>query len=228
MTRLTLAKATLLDIGSGPYASQEVYLAREQGQSEFLEIICQRAELILNCGAGPTRFNKWLEPHAYRFKQKRFLAFDIVPSIHLDWCGNLEKIPLRDGSVDAVICWSVLEHVFEPQRCVEEMHRVLVRGGVGLFHLPMWFPAHGKVDCYRFALDGLLYCFRHFQRVFVKPQDDYSGVLARTLFGYSKSRYSLMLQTLVRLVASGGAWLVRGRGLNPMSNTSGWVVLAQK
>ena len=233
MTNLSLPNATVFDTASLSYAPQEVYLIKGRNiTTECLDLIQSHAHIVLNCGAGSKRFNKWLEPHAHRFKDKRYLAFDIVPSPQLDWCGNLENIPLRDESIDAVICWSVLEHVFEPQRCVKEMYRVLVPGGLGLFQMPMWYPLHGDlnaVDCYRFTLYGLLYCFRQFRQIFIQPQDDYSGVLARMLCGYSKSRYALALQRLLRKVISGGIWLVRhGHRVNPVGNTSGWVILVQK
>jgi ArsR family transcriptional regulator len=45
--------------------------------------------------------------------------------------GSLEKLPLKDGSVDAVACVLVLHHIPDPDRAVKEMKRVLRadRGG---------------------------------------------------------------------------------------------------
>lgn len=48
--------------------------------------------------------------------------------------GNLEALPLADGSVDAAVCVLVLHHLEEPGAAVREMSRVLrpERGGVAL------------------------------------------------------------------------------------------------
>ncbi|MBX3375734.1 MAG: metalloregulator ArsR/SmtB family transcription factor [Phycisphaeraceae bacterium] len=45
--------------------------------------------------------------------------------------GSLEKLPLKDGAVDAVACVLVLHHIPDPVRAVKEMKRVLRadRGG---------------------------------------------------------------------------------------------------
>lgn len=40
-----------------------------------------------------------------------------------------ERIPFADGFFDVVFCSNVLDHVSRPRRVVEEIHRVLRRGG---------------------------------------------------------------------------------------------------
>jgi 2-polyprenyl-3-methyl-5-hydroxy-6-metoxy-1,4-benzoquinol methylase len=46
---------------------------------------------------------------------------------------------LADASLDVVLCLSVLEHLAEPQRMLEEIHRLLAPGGVALINVPTWF-----------------------------------------------------------------------------------------
>ena len=46
--------------------------------------------------------------------------------------GDLEKLPLAENSVDAVVCVLVLHHIEDPQSAVREMLRVLKPGGVAL------------------------------------------------------------------------------------------------
>jgi len=46
---------------------------------------------------------------------------------------------LADGSLDVVLCLSVLEHLARPQRMLEEIHRLLAPGGVALINVPTWF-----------------------------------------------------------------------------------------
>jgi ubiquinone/menaquinone biosynthesis C-methylase UbiE len=50
-----------------------------------------------------------------------FPKVDVVADAHL--------LPYADGSVDAIFCEAVLEHLAEPGQSVREMHRVLRRGG---------------------------------------------------------------------------------------------------
>jgi SAM-dependent methyltransferase len=45
---------------------------------------------------------------------------------------------LDPASIDVVLCTSVLEHLWEPQRALEEMRHVLGPGGVCLVNVPSW------------------------------------------------------------------------------------------
>ncbi len=45
---------------------------------------------------------------------------------------------LPSGSLDVVMIVSVLEHVTEPQRLLDEAHRLLAPGGIALFNVPSW------------------------------------------------------------------------------------------
>jgi SAM-dependent methyltransferase len=50
--------------------------------------------------------------------------------------GALRGIP--DGSLDVIICNSVLEHLFAPLAAVAEFRRILVAGGTALLNVPSW------------------------------------------------------------------------------------------
>lgn len=43
--------------------------------------------------------------------------------------GSLEKLPLKDRSVDAAVCILVLHHIAEPIRALKEMRRIVRAGG---------------------------------------------------------------------------------------------------
>ena len=54
--------------------------------------------------------------------------------------GNINDIPLKDSSLDAVICSEVLEHVDSPNESVRELVRVLKPGGVMALSVPRYLP----------------------------------------------------------------------------------------
>jgi len=76
---------------------------------------------------------------------------------------DASDLPFEDGSFDMVICQAVLEHVLEPQRCVDEMHRVLHAGGVVYATTPFMQQVHmGEFDFMRFTRSGHRWLFRRF------------------------------------------------------------------
>ena len=51
----------------------------------------------------------------------------------------LEVTPeLPDASLDVILCLSVLEHLWEPERALAEFHRLLAPGAVTLINVPSW------------------------------------------------------------------------------------------
>jgi SAM-dependent methyltransferase len=61
----------------------------------------------------------------------------LVPFIR----GDAMALPFGTSSIDVIICAQVYEHVPDASRLFEEMHRVLVPGGVVFFSGPNWlFP----------------------------------------------------------------------------------------
>jgi len=76
---------------------------------------------------------------------------------------DLHDVPFDDATFDAVVAQGVLEHVMDPQRAVDEIHRVLAPGGVVFSTTPFVLGAHMPVADYtRFSRLGLLRLFRRF------------------------------------------------------------------
>ena len=72
-------------------------------------------------------------------------------------------LPFLSESFDAVICQAVLEHVIDPPRCVEEMHRVLRPNGVLFIDLPFLWGVHmGSYDYTRYTFTGVRLLCRRF------------------------------------------------------------------
>jgi SAM-dependent methyltransferase len=45
---------------------------------------------------------------------------------------------LEEGSLDVIVFNSVLEHLWEPERTLADLHRILAPGGVALINVPSW------------------------------------------------------------------------------------------
>jgi SAM-dependent methyltransferase len=45
---------------------------------------------------------------------------------------------LKSQSLDVILCISVLEHLWEPERAIAEFHRLLAPGGICLLNVPSW------------------------------------------------------------------------------------------
>lgn len=80
---------------------------------------------------------------------------------------DAHDIPFKDNSFDAVVVQAVLEHVADPYRCVEEIHRVLTNQGLVYADTPFMQQVHmGRYDFTRFTLLGHRRLFRKFEEVY--------------------------------------------------------------
>jgi SAM-dependent methyltransferase len=92
------------------------------------------------------------------------VAFDIYRSDQCQFIADGHQIPLQDAAVDGVLVQAVLEHVLEPQRVVDEIHRVLRPGGLVYADTPFMQQVHeGPYDFTRFTESGHRYLFRRFE-----------------------------------------------------------------
>lgn len=73
-----------------------------------------------------------------------------------DVYANAECLPLADSSVNTVLLLDVLEHLPHPEKCLQEIYRVLVTGGNLVLHVPFIYPIHdAPLDFHRWTQFGL-------------------------------------------------------------------------
>lgn len=77
---------------------------------------------------------------------------------------DAHDIPFANESFDGMVVQVVLEHVADPSRCVDEIHRVLKRDGLVYAELPFMWQVHSpRYDFTRFSNYGLRRLFRGFK-----------------------------------------------------------------
>jgi uncharacterized protein YbaR (Trm112 family) len=117
--------------------------------------------LVIGAGAEGAGMSKILQNPALQFLNTEIF---MAPNIHLVLDGH--DIPLPAQAVDGVIIQAVLEHVVDPGRVVEEIHRVLKPGGVVYAETPFMQQVHmGRYDFTRFTHLGHRRLFRQFEEI---------------------------------------------------------------
>jgi ubiquinone/menaquinone biosynthesis C-methylase UbiE len=135
-----------------------------------------KGERILDVGGGEP-FQKGMARYKDWFVGKKYETLDVAPEYNPTIVGDIHNLPLEGNSIDAILCKSVLEHLYDPKRAVEEMHRVLKDGGRILVYTHFIYPYHARKNIYgdyfRFTEDSLKYLFRDFSQLEIKKEGGY-------------------------------------------------------
>src|ERR1041384_1310947 len=116
---------------------------------------------------GPRLDGKLLDVGCGSQQYRRFLGCEQYFGI--EWSADkrppvvaaVTQIPFRDSAFDSALCTEVLEHLPEPGRCLEEIHRVVRPGGSVFFTVPMTVHTHSEpYDFYRYTEYGLRYLLK--------------------------------------------------------------------
>ena len=100
--------------------------------------------------------NQWLLPYVEKVDYK---ILDQVADYNPDIVGDIHALPFADNSKEAILCIAVLEHVKNPIKAVEELHRTLMPGGKVLIYVPFLYYYHAHEgyygDYWRFTYDTM-------------------------------------------------------------------------
>ena len=79
---------------------------------------------------------------------KELIVVDIQRTHAVDVVGSVTNMPLKSASVDTVLCFNLLEHVFDHGAALSEIHRVMKPGAVLYGWVPFMIGVHGDPDDY--------------------------------------------------------------------------------
>lgn len=102
---------------------------------------------MLDVGGGKRSKYRHLLPEAIDY-QSINIDPDIQPTHTL---APGDPFPCSDATFDTVISLNTLEHIYDAQFILKEMHRVLKAGGEAHITVPFMFRIHGHPDDYRRA-----------------------------------------------------------------------------
>jgi SAM-dependent methyltransferase len=102
------------------------------------------------------------------FPGLRYVGADMRAGLGVDRVLDLHRLDLEDGAVGTALCLDTLEHAEYPHRAMEEIHRVVRRGGVAVISSVMKFPIHDYPhDYWRFTPEAFRTLLKPFDQVHV-------------------------------------------------------------
>jgi SAM-dependent methyltransferase len=138
--------------------------------------------LDVGCGQSPYRYLLTSE-------KTKYFAIDVVDASKFDYRNpdvtpfNGEDIPFKSEMFNALICTEVLEHVPNYQKLVNEMYRVMRKGGMGVITVP-WSARYHYVphDFFRYTPASLMTMFAMFDHVNIKARGtDFAAIAAKVI-----------------------------------------------
>jgi SAM-dependent methyltransferase len=129
-------------------------LARGKGFGRTLMNLAISAEVELDGvvldigGKGKPSYRRFIKPSA----SGSFFVLDLIPDPTADVAGSAARLPIRSKSCDTILCFNVLEHVFQHASALSEIRRVLKPGGKVYAYVPFLVAVHADpYDYWRYT-----------------------------------------------------------------------------
>ncbi len=129
------------------------------------------AEPLVELGARAAEGQEDIADTRAIFGAREHIGCDIQDGPGVDRIEDIHHLSFDDNSVGSIICLETLEHVADPLRAVQEMHRVLRPGGIIAMSSLMFFPIHAHPwDFWRFTPEGFELLLQPFESSLVVAQ----------------------------------------------------------
>lgn len=150
--RLDISKLKVIKKWIKP--ANTLYHYRSSWVKKFISHFVERDKVVLDLGCGERKISKDV------------ISVDLIKNKNVDIVANAAEIPLRENSIDLIVCTAVLEHVEDVEKTITEMRRVLKNGGIIYLEVPFLQNYHAHPHDYRrFTLAGLELLFSDFKKI---------------------------------------------------------------
>lgn len=134
---------------------------------------------VLDVGCGDKPYEKYIKEILKKKSPKiNYIGIDYYSEksdLKIDL--NTESIPIKNSSVDLIICTEVLEHLYNPFLPLSEFQRIIKPSGVQLITIPLLSPVHHENhDYFRFT--------HHYFRRHFKDDDILEEIFSNTFLSY--------------------------------------------
>jgi SAM-dependent methyltransferase len=120
-------------------------------QRIFSKYLTESNSIALNLGSGNSNVSD------------KILNVDIFEYENVNIVCDIENLPFIDNSIDIVFNIAVLEHVKEPEKVIDEIKRVLKKGGIVISFFPFIQPFHASPnDFSRRTKEGMKILYKDF------------------------------------------------------------------
>lgn len=166
----TMSGFTEINIGFKDFKNyffSDIPFARYIHDKSVVENISSFDGIIVEIGASNHDYSEFTKSRDY----KKINLSKINENIILMDARNLD---FEDNSIDYFVCFSVLEHIYEYEKVINEVYRCLKPNGTFLLITPWLFPYHGAPDDYfRFSKSSLKIILKKFKTTEIKSVGNY-------------------------------------------------------
>jgi len=159
--------------------------------------------LDIGCGAKPYKemLSSYVSEHIGLDRPQPF-----NPRAEIDLIGTAYEIPVENRYFDSALCTAALEHLAEPEIALRECNRVLKKGGVAVYTVPLLWQLHSEPwDYYRFTKYGLRHIFEKvgFEILEINALGGY-WVTTSTMFCYYLERFEGRWMRRIKIIRAIG------------------------
>lgn len=130
---------------------------------------------------------------SYKSRKKDFdsyyISLDIDKQTHPTIIGDSTNLPIKNNCITNILCLSVLEHVKNPTKAIEESYNCLNKNGTIYISVPFMYFRHDWCDYQRYTIEGITELLQKFKIISTEKQ--YSGLFTTITSWIIPTTYNL-------------------------------------